>query len=167
MSLLGLNMEDAFHEKKYHIAYHTTKHEHREDLSAFNMMARGKVYAAAALSSDHWNLVVKPEDRNIPTLVKQYEIELDNIHHFAESEPHRLHYEVFLKHHKRALMVYKAIADDHDMMTKSGLDKKPTDVQKDIRARLGAQQSTGNEEADGASSNYIDDTTMTGSSGTE
>ena len=111
--------------------------------------------------------MVKPEDRNITFLIKQYEIELDNILYFADREPHRLHYEVFLKHHKRALMVYQAIAEDHGLMTNSGLDKKPTNVQKDIRARLGAQQSTSNEEADRASSNDIDDTNMMGSSGTE
>ena len=74
--------------------------------------------------------------------VSQYEHEFDNVSRHIDGQPHRLHYEVLVRHSKRLVKVYKCIATDHGLPTLARIDKKPSKTQRAIRQ--GAEQ-TANE----------------------
>jgi hypothetical protein len=96
----------------------------------------GVTLAAQVLASEHWQEHwPKGSTHNVLNILHQYEHVLAAIDARIVSEPHRLHYEVLLRHHKRVLMVYRAIADDHDCKTKKIFDKKPSKTQVAIRQR--------------------------------
>ena len=103
----------------------------------------GVVFCAGVLKSKHWTSPrVRIENRNVRCLLSQCEHEIDNVSAHIDSEPHRLHYEVLVRHSKRLVKVYKCIADDHGLPTLARIDKKPSKTQRTIRQ--GAEQ-TANE----------------------
>ena len=73
--------------------------------------------------------------RNVPGILLQYGKALDTIDARIANEAHRLHFEVLLRHQKRVLLVYRAIADDHGLKTRADVDRKPSKPQTAIRQR--------------------------------
>ena len=135
MVLLGLDTKDTECEERYFYKYHDTF----KDNPQTEMEKPGLVFAAGALASKHWTSpTIKLEDRNVKYLLKRYEHEMDEVQSHIDNEAHEMLYQVLLRHAKRLLIVYKAIADDHGHITLVRIDRKPSRTQKALRQ--GAKQ---------------------------
>jgi hypothetical protein len=135
MALLGLGITDTECEKAYMQKYHLAR---QEDPST-NMVKTGLAFAAGALASLHLTSPsIKLEDRNVKHLLKRYVHEIDEVQSHIDNEAHELHFQVLMRHKRRLISVYKAIADDHDSMTLVRIDRKPSRTQG--APRQGAEQ---------------------------
>ena len=103
------------------------------------MVKPGLVFAAGALASPHWTSpAIKREDRNVKHLLNRYVHEIDEVQPHIDNEAHEMHFQVLLRHKKRLISVYRAIADDHGHITLVRIDKRPSRTQKALRQ--GARQ---------------------------
>ena len=106
------------------------------------MVKPGLVFAAGALASPHWNSpAIKREDRNVKHLINRYVHEIDEVQSHVDNEAHELHFQVLLRHKKRLISVYRAIADEHGSITLVRIDRKPSKAQGALRqgADLGSR----------------------------
>jgi hypothetical protein len=135
MALLGLDTKDTEFEKNYLQKYHATF----KDNPQTDMVKPGLVFAAGALASPHGTSpTIKLEDRNVKHLVNRCVHEIDDVQSHIDDEAHELHFQVLLRHKRRLISVYKAIADDHGYTTLVRIDRKPSRTQEALRQ--GAEQ---------------------------
>ena len=95
------------------------------------MVKPGVVFAAGALASPHWTSpAIKREDRNVKHLLKQYVHEIDEVQSHIDNEAHEMLFQVLLRHKKRLISVYKAIAEDHGSITLAELTESPLELRR-------------------------------------
>ena len=123
MALLGMDLTDTGCEKACVLKCHLTK----QDGPTTKMVKPGLAFAAGPLASPHWTSpVIKHEDRNVKHLLKRHVHEIDEVQAHIDDESHELHFQVLMRHKKRLISVYKAIADDHNFKTLVRINRKPS-----------------------------------------